>query len=410
MEINISNLETVEEIKHIFMERRQELLNFADQGGVIFTYSCLLPKLIVHACGGQVVKLLGIMNLFGCNNHIIDEYFSHGSEEFCTLIRDTFGLELKAPYPRNMQIVDVTTCAALTKLISMMYMEMPEFGIPHIANIPRRGGREIEDKFWLRELVKLKEFCEEKTGQKATDEKLRESIRDENKKKDLIKELDLVRKGDVIPIMGSECMMVIQQQNWLRFDRYIKQLENIVEEAKERKRKGITDYEPGAPRVLVADPCFFEPFRGEIEPYRCVKFLESCGAAVVAEDFCCGVGEHWSDIEEKENDPDPLKTIADFYLNVLVPCPFPTPNSRRLTKCIEAIKRLDIEGVIYMTTHACKVAAAEARKFERAIEKETGIPTLHIERYGDPDKELAGQLKMRVDSFVTMLKDRRNSR
>ena len=134
---------------------------------------------------------------------------------------------------------------------------------------------------------------------------------------------------------------------------------------------------------MATDPCFFEPFRGEVEPYRCVKFLEDCGAAVVAEDFCCGVGEHWSNIEEKQNDPDPLKTIADYYLDVVVPCPFQTPNTRRLTKCIQAIKELNIEGVIYMSTHACKVAAAEARKFERAMEKETGVPTLHIERYGD---------------------------
>ena len=192
--------------------------------------------------------MLGMMNLFGCNNYVVDEYLRHGSEEFCTLIKYTFGVGLKKPYPRSMRVTDTATCAALTKLMSMMYMEMPEFGIPHIVNIPRRGEREVDKKFWIRELVRLKEFCEENTKQKVTDEKLIEGIKKENKKKNLIKELDLLRMGDVIPITGSECVMVNQQQNWIYPTNYIRQVEKVVEEARERKRKGISDYSPVTPR------------------------------------------------------------------------------------------------------------------------------------------------------------------
>lgn len=406
-EIIKSNIKSVEEFKLLFKNRRQELLNFSDKGGVVFSYNCLLPKIIVNASGGQVVKLLGMMNIFGYNKSVVSEYLAHGEEDICTLVRDTFGIGLKPPYPKKMRVTDTATCAMLTKLMSMMYMSMPEFDIPHIVNIPKRADREVDQEFWYNELLRLKDFCESNTGQKVTNEALIEGIKKENIKKKLIKELDILRKGDIIPIRGSECVMVNQQQNWIEFGTYLAQVEKVVEEVKIRKEKGISDYEPGAPRVLVTDPCFFEPFRGEVEPYRCVRFLEDCGAAAVAEDFCCGVGEHWSTIEEKPNDPDPLKTIADYYLNTVVPCPFQTPNTRRIEKCTEAAKALDVEGVIYMSTHACKVAAAEARKFERAMEK-IGIPMLYMERYGDPERELEGQLKMRVESFVKMLKDRRN--
>lgn len=396
------DLESSEEFKQIFEERREDLLQFSKKGGRIFCYNCLLPKVIIHAAGGQVVKLLGMMNLYGAKGTVVDEYLPHGSEEFCTLIKYTFGTGLLEPYPEGMRVTDTATCAALTKLMSMMYMTMPEFGIPHIINIPKRAERKEDFDFWYQELERLKNFVEEHTDNKITKEKLRECIKKENKKKKLLKELAYLRKGPVIPIKGSECIMVNQQQNWIESNKYIDQLEKVVKETRERKEKGISVYDKDAPSVLVADPCFFEPFKGGVEPNRAVRLIEDCGAAVVAEDFCSGVGEYWLPI--REDGENPLYDIADYYLNTVVPCPFQTPNTRRLTRCVEAVKELGIKGVVYMSVSACKVAAAEARKFENAM-AEHGVSTLSIERIGDPENEPAAQLQIKLESFVQMLKD-----
>jgi benzoyl-CoA reductase/2-hydroxyglutaryl-CoA dehydratase subunit BcrC/BadD/HgdB len=409
-EIGKSDLQSVEEFKQLFKDRKQELIDFAENGGQIFIYTCFLPKAIIGASGAQVVKLLGMMNIFGYENSLIDEYFPHGKNEFCTLINGTFGVRLKKPYPKNMRVTDGTPCATLTKLVSWMHMGMPEFGdAPCVINVPRRSCREVDRKFFYGEMIRLKEFCEKLTGNTVTNEKLFEEIRIENKKKRLVKELDMLRKDEKIPIKGSECILVNQQQNWLEMSNYLIQLEKVIEEVKERKKKGVSVYAADAPRVIVTDPCFFEPFRGELEPLQNVTFLEECGAAVIAEDFCTGVGEHWSFIKENENHPDQVQLYADYYLNEIVPCPFRTPNLNRIKKCKEAIDELNIEGVIYMTTHACKVASAESVKFERAMD-EIGIPTLPLERFGDPAKELTGQLRIRVETFLTMLKERRKEK
>lgn len=396
-------LESVERFKGMFEDRKGELIEFSKNGGRIFCYNCLLPKVVIHAGGGQVVKLLGMMNLYGTEGTVVDEYLPHGSEEFCTLIKYTFGTGIKKPHPEGMKVTDTATCSALTKLMSMMYMAMPEFGMPHIVNIPRRAERKEDQDFWYEEIERLKDFVEKHTGNKVTDEALRKCIKDENHKKELMKELAFLRKGPTIPIRGSECVMVNQQQNWLESEKYITALEEVVKEARERKEKGISVYAEDAPRVLVTDPCFFEPFRETVEPNRAVRLIEDCGAAVVAEDFCSGVGEYWHPIPE--NGRRPLETIADYYLNVVVPCPFQTPNTRRLDRCIEAVKELDIKGVVYMSVSACKVAAAEARKFESAM-AEHGISTLYIERIGDPDNEPIEQLRIRLESFVEMLKNK----
>lgn len=58
-----------------------------------------------------------------------------------------------------------------------------------------------------------------------------------------------------------------------------------------------------------------------------------------------------------------------------------------------------------MSVTACKVASAEARKFESAM-AEHGVPTLYIERIGDPDNEPIEQLRIRLESFVEMLKNK----
>jgi len=106
-------LESIERFKQMFDERKDELIEFSKNGGRIFCYNCLLPKVVIHAGGGQVVKLLGMMNLYGAEGTVVDEYLPHGSEEFCTLIKYTFGTGIKKPHPEGMKVTDTATCSLL---------------------------------------------------------------------------------------------------------------------------------------------------------------------------------------------------------------------------------------------------------------------------------------------------------
>lgn len=386
-----------------FQERRQELLDFGAKGGAIFCYNCLLPKAVVAAAGGQVVKLVAIMNLYGRKGSIIDEYIPSASEEFCTLMTHSFATGVREPYPENMHLLDTATCAALTKLLSMMTVAMPEFEDCYVLNLPRRQERPEDQAFWLNEIYRMKAHVEKITGCEITAESLRREIRKENRKKELIKAISLSRQGPVVPIRGSEFTMINWSQNWLSLDDYLPLLERVLAEVEERKAQGISVCQPDAPRVMVSDPCFFEPFRGAIEPMQCLRLIEDCGATIVAEDYCVGVGEYWYPIQEEG---DPFANLAHYILNIKVPCPFMTPNTRRIKRALSAAQELQVDGLVYQSVRSCKTSDAEAMKFTSAFE-EHGMAAIFLSRLGAPEQEPVEQMRTRLESFVEQMKANR---
>lgn len=402
-----SEFETVEALRDKFRQRGKQLVK---EDRPIFLYNCLLECTILRASGITPLKLAGIRRLFGVTEEFLDKVFPAEAEEFCELMRFSFPAGVCDPHPQNMRIADTTTCAALTKIAFMAGEMVPDLQPSYIVNRPRRIlEREFDLDFFSGELECLREYAASVSGHYASDDEIWEQARHENHRKRLMKEIFYLQKGECIPIKGSEAVMVNQLHDYLDYREYLEGLEAVIEELRERKRTGPSVYAPDAPRLMVCDPCFFEPeYRiGVTEPPQFVRLIEECGGAVVGEDFCAGVGDCW--YESPEEGPDPLRQLGDYYARKVVPCPFQTPNPFRITRLATTCDELEIDGIIHFDVRSCRLLAAEVRKLIDYFEPR-GIPVLALQRIGNPRSERYERLRTEIETFIRSLQARKKGR
>lgn len=397
----------IEKFKNLFKERIKELIEFSNNGGHVFAYHCLfVPKEVVTASGSAFVELPWLAKLYGCKKDQfseIERYIPHASEEFCSLCRWNFITELKEPHPKISCTIGVTTCAPLIKIISMLPNVSEHSPPQHIINLPRRINMEEDLNHWHEEVKTLKKLVEKITTKKITSEELVREIRRENRIRKLLKETITMRRSGPIPAKSSELTTVYDLQFCLDSQKYLNALEVYIGELRNLKKNGLSAYSEDAPRLLITGPTLYEKGTlGEIHEPNIIKWIEECGASIVAEDFCAGIRSFWSTISYGEN---PLREVSNYYASV-INCACQTPNMRRVDQCLEAATTLNVDGVLYINMRTCKIFAAEVKKLEKVFERYR-IPFMSVERTGDPETEKVAQLKNRIEPFIESLKDRK---
>lgn len=400
-----SEFESVEYMREMFRKRPEELIKFCDDGGEIFLYNCVSDPVFERPAGVIPLKMAGVRMLFGAESSLVADLLPAEADEFCELIKFSFATKIKEPYPKKMRLVEHTTCACLTKLERLLGTEFaPEYLPSYLVNRPRRViEREYDLDFFRHEMQKVSRMAEEKGGHEITFGDMWNEIKRENRRRKQIKDIFYLQRGEVVPIKGSEFCMVNKFHDFLDIDKFLEAMDNLIEELKAKKERGESVYSNDAPRIIVCDPCFFEPeYRvGVTEPIKFVKLIEECGGAVIGQDFCAGVGDCWYPCPETGDDP--FYELADYYARKIVPCPFQTPNTFRITRLETAANELDADGIIYFTVRGCRMLAVEMKKVRDYFEVR-GIPSLGLTRIGDPGMEMTGQLQNRIEPFIEMLK------
>ncbi|NIM16173.1 MAG: hypothetical protein GTO45_29565 [Candidatus Aminicenantes bacterium] len=401
----MSDIRGYDKLLALFDERKQELIEFSNNGTHIFSYHCLfVPKEVVTASGAAHVELPWLAKLYGCKEDQLEaaeKHIPHSSEEFCTLCRWNFMTGLADPHPKISQVIGITTCAPLIKVVTMLPRVDPEFPPLHVMNLPRRLDNEDDMENWFTEVKILMKLVEEVTEKKISNDDLEREIKRENRLRSLLREILEIRRTDPIPIKSSQASLVADLQFVLDSQKLIDSLEELNVELKQRKRNGINVYPSEAPRLLLTGPTLHDhpQMPGTVHEPFIIKLIEELGGAPVAEDFCAGIRSFWATIPYAE---DPLRQIANHYANV-INCACQTPNQRRIDQCISAALGANVDGVIYINLRTCKIFGAEVKKLQEVFEK-LGIPFTSIERTGDPESEQVEQLKNRIEPFIQTLR------
>ena len=125
-----------------------------------------------------------------------------------------------------------------------------------------------------------------------------------------------------------------------------------------------------------------------------VRVIEETGALVVADGYCFGSLQYEHAVG---SEPDPLRAIADRYLEK-TPCPrmfdaYP----ERYNRIVEIARDFDVQGIIIQTMKFCDTWGIEGNVFLNNL-REEGFPVLRLER------EYAlggvGQTKTRIQAFL----------
>ncbi|RHV04071.1 2-hydroxyacyl-CoA dehydratase [Firmicutes bacterium OM07-11] len=383
-------MEIIKDLPEVFEEFAEQRKNsflavkqLKDKGiPVIGAYCTYFPKEIAMAMGAATVGLCST------SDETIPDAEKDLPKNLCPLIKSSYGFAKtdKCPFFYFSDVVvGETTCDGKKK----MYEYMSEFKDVFVMELPNSQSA-TSLQLWKSEIVRFKEYLEEKFGVAITEEKIAEAIKEENEVRKSLKNLYEVMKHEPAPIKGHDLFKVLYGSGF-KFDR--KAIPTEVNALTEKIEK---EYAEGKmlesrPRILVTG-C---PIGGATE--KIVTAIEENGGVVVAYENCSGA-KSIDKLVDEEN-PDVYQALAERYL--AIGCSVMTPNPNRLELLERLINEYQVDGVVEMTLQACHTYNVETLAIRKFVNEKMGLPYINVETdYSQAD---VGQLNTRIAAFLEML-------
>ena len=239
--------------------------------------------------------------------------------------------------------------------------------------------------FYKAELQDLINSLEEFTGNKITDEKLKEAVTKYNEARTLVNKVFELRKEKNPVVSGADVLRISLSSTNISVDEYIELLKAFLDDAK--NRTPITD---SRARIMIIGSALDNP--------EYLEVIEDKGGLIVADALCFGNRGFGDAMEIDDNDV--LGSIAAYYLDRLV-CPRMMDKHEEMHDFIlNSVKEYNVDGVIYQRMQNCEVWGGENVLLEKKL-KDAGIPLLTVER--EEIMANAGQLSIRAEAFIEMI-------
>ena len=238
--------------------------------------------------------------------------------------------------------------------------------------------------------LNLREGLEEMIGGPIADEAIRASIRLFNRNRQLLRQLNDLRRSGAARITARQMQLAVKSSMVMDKASHNALLEQLLAELQSvpaSKQRGVRVYLSGhfcqAPKTGVLD------------------LVEDCGGIVVDDDLYHGTRFISTDVEETG---DPLDALARWYLarNLKVPCPTRVDQKADWeTYLLAAMERSQADGMIVLMAKFCEPHMYYYPEIKEAFERR-GVPHLLVET----EHEMAGleSLRTRVESFIEMVK------
>jgi predicted CoA-substrate-specific enzyme activase len=301
----------------------------------------------------------------------------------CPLIKSSYGFALEKANPlfeMSDLVVAETTCDGKKKMFELLADHKPLF----VLELPQKPEDAGGLRRWREEIESLMRRLEVLTGNRITEDWLRDAIRLMNRERKLRRAVArLAGRG----LAGSEVLAAKSlisgiPEDLAAYERILAEAADLPPEPDVRQRVLMT----GVPMVHGAE--------------KVLEIIESAGAIVVAQESCTGLKPIDEDVDETG---DPVDAIARKYFKL--PCSCMTPNSGRLDLLDRLVEEFKPEGVVDLIWHSCLTYDVESEVVRRHLEKRHGLPFLKIVTdYSPSDVQ---QIRLRVEAFLGLLAARR---
>lgn len=342
------------------------------------TVCCHVPYEIIYAAGVLPVRLRATgcvdssdaeawMSSFSCSYaRSILQYLMNGTYELDGLVQ-TDGCMMPTRIFDNWEHV-----AKKTGKEQVCY----QVGAPRI-------NKDVTMQYYKAELEALAEVMGKLSGTPVTDESLKAAIDKYNEIRELIAQVNELRKAANPVISGAEALALMIKFGDMTPDEYIAAVKEFLAEAKTRKPlEGV--------RLMVIGSALDNP--------EYLKVIEEKGGIIVADDNCFGERNFGEKLVVEGNDL--FGSIAKYYLGRNT-CPRSLDNRPSIHKeIVDKAKAYGVKGVIYQKMQNCECWGGEAYYLEPDL-KAAGIPMLQVER--EEHMANAGQLAIRAEAFIEML-------
>jgi len=240
--------------------------------------------------------------------------------------------------------------------------------------------------FYLDRIVRFREFLEELSGKKITNESLLEAFKITNETKSLLKQVSELRKTDPPRISGCEALSIIMASMLIPKVEYNKLLRQFLEkEVDSLPRKDASKV-----RLFVSG--------SPVDNLQLYELIESFPAIVVGEDTA--FGDRYSDAPISE-ESEPMEALADRYTYKPLD-PWMYGMKDRIQYRVDSAIAAKAQAEVFFQLLGDDAPAWDYPDQKRELEK-LGIPILLLESQGYRISAVE-QVKDRIKAFVKAIR------
>lgn len=341
---------------------------------------CHVPQELFHAAGILPVRLRAT----GCEDHSGGETWM--SSFSCSFAKSILQYLVDGVYELD-GVVASDGCMLAARIYdnwNYICKKEGKAGLVYELGAPRKASL-ITKEYYKEELQDLVGMLEKLSGNKVTEEKLKESIETYNEARRLLRRVEALQKQEAPVLTGAQMLALHLSSTNMPIEDYIELLKAFLADADNIKRP-----EGYRSRLMLIGSALDNP--------EYIRIIEGKGAIVVTDTLCFGRQMLGDELPLEEGNA--LKSIADYYLDRLV-CPRMVDNRDAMHKYIlDTAKEFKVDGVIYEKMQFCECWGGENVFLEQEL-KAANLPLLNIER--EQKIANAGQLEVRVEAFIEMI-------
>lgn len=240
----------------------------------------------------------------------------------------------------------------------------------------------------------MREKLEQITGNKVSNENLKESITLLNEVRDLLGKINLLRRKERPPIGGYDFIRLNGYSFYCELDSLNRRLNEVYEQLKTNE----SPFSREAPRILLAGHVV------GMGDYVVPKLIEDAGGVIVAEFLDEGTRQYLWNVK---TEGDLMRNIGQmYYLERIPPSIFQPAWERRIDFMKELIEDFRVDAVIWYQLAYEEIYDLECSIVSKALE-EMEKPFLKLESSYEYSREAMGPLITRIESFIESVKMRR---
>lgn len=359
-------------------------------------------KIMGYICAYPPIEMLTAANVipyrvFGDVNEPITEGDRVLPPVICSYVRSIVDLSIKGKFNFLDGVIWSHSCDCMHKggFVYTSIVGKPE---PYVLEIPTTIREGTIDVFKY-ELSEFKKWLENFAGKEISMEELKEAIEKHNKQRLLVRKLYELKQQDPPLISGVETLKVISAIEALPVEEGNKVLEEVIDEAKERKDKP----KKQRARLLIWGSIIDSP--------ALLQMIEEAGANIVMDDTCVCSRQFWL-----HNQDPSIKTTGDLIENLARSyllenkCPriylgsygdlkkdYKKDLEERFGYLKDYIENWKVNGVIIHSLRCCDVHGYEVPQVKDYLSM-LGVPSIYIEP--EYDAKSLPPLRTRIEAFL----------
>ncbi len=340
-----------------------------------------IPAELIHAAGLLPVALLG-------SNKPISKADAHLTPATCSLVRSNLEMALDGHLDFLDGVVLNHTCECVRSAALSWYDIFPTPFFDVVLLPKKLNGSPLVRERFMEELSRFRTSLENFTGQKISDERLKESIHLYNQGREALRRLYDISRNSPRLVTSREVFTAIKSSMLMPKEEHNRLLYQLLSELEPK--------EAGEPATDEAIRLIL--YGHVVEPLSLLDLMAEAGGYVVGDNLAIGSRCIAEDIRL---DGDPLEAIIDHHLASPPFSGYYDPRVDRGQFLLDLVEKNHASGVIFLILYQCDPYVYDYPDLKKALNK-AGVPNLMIQT--ELSTTSLAQVRTRLQAFMEIVR------